>query len=90
MVEHVALCQALLHLDELQSHAGSDLREAGDAESPGQAQSHPWGDSNRGITTNTDLGEAHGTLLRFHVASAGVCLRQLQNIVGPILLGLTL
>lgn len=62
----------------------------GDAESPGQARWHPRGDGNRGVAAGTDLGEAHGALLRFHVASAGVRLRQLQDVVGPVLLGLTL
>lgn len=69
---------------------GPICRNGEDAESPGQAQSHPQGDGNRSVTAVTDLGEAHGALLCFHVASASVRLRQLQDVVGPVLLGLTL
>lgn len=38
----------------------------------------------------THLGEAHGALLSLHVAPAGVGLRQLQDVVGPVLLRLAL
>lgn len=65
----------------------------GDTGAPIRLREPPRRDGDRGvavITVITHLGEVHGALLRLHVAAAGVRLRQLQRVVGPILLGFAL
>lgn len=83
MIEDVPFSHAFLDLDELQSHAWTDLEwthGAGSGVTEESLARVPVA-----LGGNAHLRQAHGALLGRHVAASGAGLRQLRDVVIAIL-----